>query len=201
MNRLLTLMLWMALACTTCWAQETAPTREAAPVLDVQKFSEEFRVANSDERYAILKRLGGMGEAAVPAVPFVARVMLEPRMEANLRYEAAATLWKLGDVAKDAVPALITALDDGDPHLRGWAAYALGSIVPVSKDAVAKLRLCLRDEKSGVVRNAAQALGSIGSDAAQAESDLEGLQQAQDEGLRRAAATALKQIRVARAAP
>src|SRR5262249_50334292 len=77
---------------------------------------------------------------------------------------AAKALGDLGTGAKDAVPALTTALQDGDKFVRRFAAHALGEIGPPAKQAVPTLAGLLRNsnEKNEVLDAAVEAMGKIG---------------------------------------
>ncbi len=72
------------------------------------------------------------------------------------RMAAADALAALGPTA---LPALLSALGDGDPRLRMWAAYTLGlSGNPVAIPALVR---ALEDDSSGVAKWAADALHCI----------------------------------------
>ncbi|MDN7011723.1 HEAT repeat domain-containing protein [Methanoculleus sp. FWC-SCC3] len=72
------------------------------------------------------------------------------------RMVAASDLAALG---RDALPPLLSALDDPDPRLRMWAAYTLGMIGDA--EAVPALMEALEDADPGVVKWAAAALRGI----------------------------------------
>jgi HEAT repeat protein len=69
------------------------------------------------------------------------------------------------DVAKFAVSALITALQDENSNVRANAAYALGLIGKDAKFAVSALITAFQDQESNVRFSAAYALGKIGEEA------------------------------------
>lgn len=77
--------------------------------------------------------------------------------------EAAAMLLSLaGTRAEGAVPALIQALEDGEPRVRAFAALALAKIAPSSEPVRAALHLRLATDSEGIVRSSAAAsLGEI----------------------------------------
>jgi HEAT repeat protein len=66
--------------------------------------------------------------------------------------------------AKQAVPALVAALRDTDPDVRGEVSGALGGIGPDAKAAVPALVGALKDPDTAVRAKTAWALGAIGSD-------------------------------------
>ncbi|KAF5087662.1 HEAT repeat [anaerobic digester metagenome] len=72
------------------------------------------------------------------------------------RMTAAAELAALG---RDALPPLLSALDDPEPRLRMWAAYTLGMIGDA--EAAPALMEALEDADPGVARWAAAALRRI----------------------------------------
>jgi CubicO group peptidase (beta-lactamase class C family)/HEAT repeat protein len=74
----------------------------------------------------------------------------------------------LGKIGTEAVPALIRALEDDNENIRLGAAVALGAIGPGAKDAVPSLMRALKDRNDNIRENAAEALGKIGPDARQA---------------------------------
>ena len=77
-----------------------------------------------------------------------------------VRADAAAELGRMGEGAKDAVPALIQALQDSDAEVRYNATWALGNI---GEGAVPALIQALQGPDEGVRWNAAEALGKIGT--------------------------------------
>jgi HEAT repeat protein len=81
------------------------------------------------------------------------------------RRYAAEALGKIGPEAKEAIPALIAALNDQDADVRRYAADALGEIGPEAKVAVPALIAALNDQDIVVRSSAAEALGKIGPEA------------------------------------
>src|SRR5437660_755236 len=75
-------------------------------------------------------------------------------------------LHRIGPAARDAVPALVEALADGDAELRSRAAGLLGGVGPAAKDAVPALARALADEHEEVRVAAIVALGDLGPVAA-----------------------------------
>jgi HEAT repeat protein len=75
------------------------------------------------------------------------------------RLEAAKDLGRLGWLAREAMPALVSALDDRDPKVREAAAHAIGQMGPESLPVLAKM---LNHQDKYVRRNAAWAMGKLG---------------------------------------
>jgi len=67
----------------------------------------------------------------------------------------------LGNIGKDAVPALLPLLKGKDSELRKWAAVALSGIGPEGKEAIPGLIECLEDEDANLRSWAAGALGQM----------------------------------------
>ena len=74
----------------------------------------------------------------------------------------------LGRIGAPAVPALVEALEHGDPMLRMQAATVLARIGPAAKQSVPSLVGLLTDEDEKVRKAAARALGQIGPAAEEA---------------------------------
>lgn len=80
--------------------------------------------------------------------------------DASVRASAA---WRLGQMgATDAVPALISALEDENRSVRANAAGSLWTLGDVSKPAIPALQKALADPYAGVIGNAAGALVKLG---------------------------------------
>ena len=77
--------------------------------------------------------------------------------DSSVRSNAAIALGNIGEDAKDAVPALIQALQDQNSEIRYHAAMALGEIGSGAADAVSALIQALQDQDVRVI--AAYALG------------------------------------------
>lgn len=85
------------------------------------------------------------------------------------RLRAAKDLGRLGWLAREALPALVRALDDDDAKVRETAAHAIGGMGP---EALPTLVLMLGHEDKYVRRNAVWALGKLGPLARPALADL-----------------------------
>lgn len=108
--------------------------------------------------------LGGIGEAAVEAVPALAEGLKAG--DAEFRAACAGALAGIGPKARDASPALRAALADIEPDVRSAAARALGALG--ATDAVAELIALARSDDQDVRSSAIAALGDLGPPAAEA---------------------------------
>lgn len=94
--------------------------------------------------------------------PALVSVLERRNLAPAVRGPVLVALGDLGDKATAALPLLITALEDTDPHNRMYAADALGAIGPRARDALPALRTLLRDDEVHYVRRAAEsAIGRI----------------------------------------
>lgn len=84
-----------------------------------------------------IEALGNMGDASVPAVPYIIESMKNPRLESI----AASALRKLGPKANAAVPELIEMLKD--KHKKFSAALVLEAIGSPAREAIPELQNCL----------------------------------------------------------
>ena len=121
------------------------------------------------KRRQIYDQLYELGPSGVPAL---ARALQSS--DVGLRRNATLTLDVLGggwwfhdrsppsiDIGA-ALPALIAALGDSDPHVRAGAAADIGYVVPAAAEAVPKLVALLSDKDEGVRDNACLGLKGIG---------------------------------------
>ena len=133
-------------------------------------------LASTDDatRLSAVRSLAEFGEAIVPT-------MIKGMSDDRTVYWACLVLGEVGPKAKDAVPALATALEHKHPEVRHEAAYALRSIGPDAKDAVPQLTKAMDDKQLAVRRSAALALGTIGPAAAEALPALQKHTQHEDE--------------------
>lgn len=94
--------------------------------------------------------------------------------DVRARWQAAYALGELGPAATEAVPALITLLENQREHeyVRGSAAWALGRIGPKAEAAAPLLRQTLASKHLSVRRAAAQAVGELGDAATPLAADL-----------------------------
>ena len=129
---------------------------EAVPAL-VDALEDSYEPVRRNAIYA----LGAIGEPAVK--PLVSALNSEKEafdMEPILHIcDAAHGLAATG--TSEAVPTLVTALQDERENVRASAAYALGEMGPVAAEAVDGLIALLTDESEEVKRHATSALGMI----------------------------------------
>ncbi len=140
------------------------------------------------------------------------------------RVRAAKDLGRLGWLARDAMPALVKALDDDDgkvreaaahaiglmgpealptlvemlrhddKYVRRHAVWALGKLGPLARSALHDLCLALKDSDPRTASGAAQSLGSLGSDGGDAVPSLAEAMRGTNIVLCRLASKALSQI-------
>ena len=128
---------------------------EAVPAL-VDALKDSYEPVRRNAIYA----LGAIGKPAVE--PLIEALDSEKgafKMEPILHICDAAH--GLAATGASAVPALITALQDGRENVRASAAYALGEMGPIAAEAVDGLIGLLTDESEEVRRHATSALGMI----------------------------------------
>ena len=123
-------------------------------------------------RYRAVCALEGIGPPALPALCFIATNQIVPITnqlarinEGGVRYEAAASIGRLGGAAKILVPDLIRLLDDDEPEAAAGAAEALAN-VPIEQaeisNVVRKLvAACLRPNTM-LQQSALHTLGKLG---------------------------------------
>jgi HEAT repeat protein len=175
------------------WAAAQALEAVGIGAADEPMLEAELRHPDPYVRAFAAWALGGLGEAARPAIP--ALIEAYEREEGEGRGTAVGALGQLGPLAKDAVPALARGLRNPRNHRRWATARALGRIGPDARAAVPALALAVADENNHVRVHAAQALGRIGVDAAAAVPALTAATRDPDDAVRREAGTALARIR------
>ena len=113
-----------------------------------------------------------------------------------LRSAAIVSLGSLRGVAREAVPALVTTLDnrEADENLRSEAARALGMIGRNPQLSVPALTCALSDTNTQVARTAAGALGAFGSKAESALPALRALPASMEESPRRGIARSIVRV-------
>jgi HEAT repeat protein len=107
--------------------------------------------------------LGKLGPEAEPAIPDLV-ALVERERNGTVSDVAIEALTGFGPTAVDAVPVLVTALDDDFYGVRVAAARALAAIGTASPEAQRKLRAGLDDEKARVRKACAEALLVLGTD-------------------------------------
>src|SRR5437867_5222939 len=115
-------------------------------------------------------------EGGAAAVPVLVELLREGRgsgsAAAEERWTAATLLGQIGPEARAAVPALIEALKDPDPHVRSVAVSALSEVDPKARDAIPALVELLKTDEP---MRAIQALARFGPEAREAVPVLTGL--------------------------
>jgi HEAT repeat protein len=101
--------------------------------------------------------------------------------------------WSKFDI-KVALPALIAALQDSEPNVRGWSAQAIGEIGPDAESAVPELITLLSNPDEGSRNSACIALRGIGPAAKTALPALRNSLSDPSKDVRRFAALAIKSI-------
>src|SRR6185295_19175597 len=101
--------------------------------------------------------------------------------------------WSKLDI-KAALPALIAALRDSEPNVRGWSAQAIGEMGPNGKSAVPELITLLSNPDEGSRNNACIALRGIGPPAKTALPMLRNSLSDPSQDVRRFAELAIKSI-------
>jgi HEAT repeat protein len=120
-------------------------------------------------RQEITEQLRGLGKQAVPAL---VHALADP--DVQMRRNAELVLIELGGAyshsmdpklkvdIREAIPTLITVMQDSDTAVRAWAAHALAEIGPDAKEAVPVLIKLLKDPEEGPRNTSCFALGRIG---------------------------------------
>lgn len=111
------------------------------------------------------------------------------------RVYACSELQRLGAIAKPAVPALVRALDCGNPYLEREAPRALGSMGEEARDAVPALIANLRKSNRDAGWFSADALGDIGLPALIAIPELEVAAASDSEFMAESASLALARLK------
>jgi HEAT repeat protein len=103
----------------------------------------------------------GLSRLGAQALPAVATLIEGLTKEPLVRQYSALALGEIGPEAREAVPALIAALQDPEWAVRRQAALALGQIGADARTSVASLQKLTRDRDSLVRKAAQQALQQI----------------------------------------
>lgn len=110
------------------------------------------------------ERRRNRGPAAPAPVPPAVVSLLKSMENPATRWMAVVALGELGATARDAIPALVDAIDDEDSAVRWDAVKALGKMGPAAASAVPALIAVLGDPNDVIARQyAVAALGSIGA--------------------------------------
>ncbi len=143
------------------------------------------------ERVRGASRLGALGSAGAPAVPFLIDALADPHWQ--VRQQSAEALGSIGD-EQAAVPLIAVLTDrDGDWGARAAAARALGALK--SPEAVEPLASVLNDTSAHVRQMAVISLGQIGLGSEKATAALEmAARSDSDTAVRFSAAESLRRI-------
>jgi HEAT repeat protein len=150
-------------------------------------------------RWAAARILGALAlSPSVPhqpdlAVPALAR-LLRPREDLEVRIVAANSLAAYGPEAKEAVPALAAAVNQGDVEVRLAVLRALSRVGPEAAAAVPAIIEGLRDTSPQVRAESARVLGRFGPAARSALPALRRAMSDADDDVRRAASDAVLAI-------
>jgi len=130
----------------------------------------------------------GLAKIGKPAIPTI----LELLEDGNIW--AAMALQEMGSDAADTVPALVQAVQEGEPSMRAFASNALGQIGVSSDEALTVLIQTLEDEHWNARQLAAGALGYLSGDDPRVKAALTKALQDENEKVRWDAGRALDQI-------
>ncbi len=199
-------------------AAENLSASKANPE-EIASLIEKLKTNDERELSAAIKKLGKIGEPAIPAlmkalqdknllvrrsaaqvlakigppaIPDLAQALNNPN--ADVRSSAAYALGGIGAEAITALPQLVPLLQDSNPDVRSSAAEALGGIGAEAQTALPQLVPLLQDSNADVRSSAAEALGGIGAEAQTALPQLVPLLQDSNANVRSSAAYALGRI-------
>ncbi|MEM8885685.1 MAG: HEAT repeat domain-containing protein [Planctomycetota bacterium] len=133
---------------------EVTPAAEWPPM--VRKLAERFEDGEEHEMIAAAKRLGALGPVAAPAAPVLVEGLSDFRED--VRHAVRDALGKMGG---GAVPALVGALNSGDPDAMVGAADALTIMGPAGRAALPTLRKKADDDDPDVRAAVGRALKSV----------------------------------------
>ena len=117
-------------------------------------------ISNKKMQILIISAIGGIGEEAKDALPFVIERLTDKRK--LIRVEAARTLGRIGKESELAAVALFHALTDKKSLIRKEAALALGKVGYSAGLGISSLIITLRDKNPDVRWRASDTLGIIG---------------------------------------
>ena len=106
-----------------------------------------------DSRTAV-EALASYGPDARDAIPQIEQAFVDPQTRS-------AASEALGSIGRDAVPTLVSFLNDSDPEVRASAAYGLMLVGEDAADAVDDLKLAIEDQNQIVRSASAVALAQI----------------------------------------
>ena len=156
------LVLFILLLLSACrGVQPTAPPPTVPTPLSVANLVAILNNPNSQgaDLTNAANELQHLGAAGAPALPGLRRALRYP-YSYDARASAAATLVAIGPPAKEAIPDLISALDDETP-INAYAALALGSIGEAARCTIPRLAQALTSTDSALRSSAAIALDAL----------------------------------------
>jgi HEAT repeat protein len=173
LKKALTVFIVIIFTGITAYAEEPKTKKEEIPAdipPEIGKQIKKLRSLNAIKRRDAARKLGEMGEKAVPAIPFLIELLADDARLVNytrkgpvkstiatyVGEDAAKALSKIGTPA---IEPLIPKLKDSNPNTRKYAAFALGLIK--DKKAVEPLINALGDDDPLVQRYVTYALGKI----------------------------------------
>jgi HEAT repeat protein len=149
------------------------------------------RMLRTDDPVLQSHAFQALRDGKAEAVPVLVELLRDRRDDwtgAEVRWRAASLLGEVGPEARTAVPALIEALQDGDPHVRTVAATSLAAVAPGDPETVTAFTGLLHGPDRLV---AVRALARCGAAAAPAVPDVIGLLQDAEPNVRWNAARTL----------
>jgi HEAT repeat protein len=126
---------------------------QAAPAVPV--LSEALKAAEPDKQELVAAALATLGPRAKPAMYDLADTLTDTRKSVKIRRNAALAIAHIGPAAEPVVPAVVKALDRGQPLLvRQFAAEAMARInYPANKKAVPNILDAIKNDKDEYVRH------------------------------------------------
>ena len=177
-----------SVAATALAAVET-PADQAVPAL-MNLLDEEFQ----NTRILAARALSVYRADASPALDRLVRLLSDPKLDSELRWNAARTLGKMGPAGEPAISVLVEHLKDETATVREHSAEALGDIGPGAAESVPALIAVLNDPAFRVRRDSARSLGYIGPAAQSAVQPLKKLLDDPEQIVRDAARAAVLAI-------
>jgi HEAT repeat protein len=132
--------------------EETQPVTFQGKPIDY--WLQMFKDRDPEYRKKAINALTAIGTEDKRVLPVLIKALKD-------RYISNEAAHALGNIGKDAVPALLPLLKGRDTELRKWAAVALSDIGPEAKETIPALIECLEDQDQSLRGWAAAALGRM----------------------------------------